>query len=79
MQTLSDQHDQSFGQNYGVLLEGLAVPLLARAVFVVDKAGQDRLRRIRRGGDPRAELRRGPEGAEGGCLIRAVRVVSGEW
>jgi thioredoxin-dependent peroxiredoxin len=40
MQTLSDQHDQSFGQNYGVLLEGLAVPLLARAVFVVDKGGK---------------------------------------
>ena len=26
MQTLSDQHDGSFGRNYGVLLEGLAVP-----------------------------------------------------
>ena len=40
MQTLSDQHDGSFGKNYGVLLEGLAVPLLARAVFVVDKGGK---------------------------------------
>jgi len=40
MQTLSDQHDGSFGRNYGVLLEGLAVPLLTRAVFVVDKAGK---------------------------------------
>ena len=40
MQTLSDQHDGSFGQNYGVLLEGLAVPLLTRAVFVVDKGGK---------------------------------------
>jgi thiol peroxidase len=40
MQTLSDQHDGSFGRSYGVLLEGLAVPLLARAVFVVDKAGK---------------------------------------
>ena len=40
MQTLSDQHDGSFGRNYGVLLEGLAVPILARAVFVVDKAGK---------------------------------------
>jgi thiol peroxidase len=39
MQTLSDMHDGSFGKNYGVLLEGLAVPLLARAVFVVDKSG----------------------------------------
>ena len=40
MQTLSDTHDHSFGKGYGVLLEGLAVPLLARAVFVVDKAGK---------------------------------------
>jgi thiol peroxidase len=37
MQTLSDQHDGSFGKNYGVLLEGLAVPLLTRAVFIVGK------------------------------------------
>jgi len=40
METLSDLHNQSFGQNYGVLLEGLAVPLLTRAVFVVDKSGK---------------------------------------
>ena len=40
MQTLSDQHDGSFGKNYGVLLEGLAVPLLTRAVFVADKGGK---------------------------------------
>jgi len=40
MQTLSDQHDGSFGRNYGVLLEGRAVPLLARAVFGVDKSGK---------------------------------------
>jgi len=40
MKSLSDQHDQSFGKNYGVLLEGLSVPLLARAVFVVDKSGK---------------------------------------
>ncbi len=39
VKTLSDTHDKSFGTNYGVLLEGLAVPLLTRAVFVVDKAG----------------------------------------
>ena len=40
MQTLSDVHDQSFGKNWGVLIEGLPLPLLARAVFVVDKAGK---------------------------------------
>ena len=39
MQTLSDVHNQSFGKNYGVLLEGLPIPLLARAIFVVDKNG----------------------------------------
>ncbi|HZZ77545.1 MAG TPA: thiol peroxidase [Gemmataceae bacterium] len=37
MQTLSDVHNMSFAKNWGVLLEGLPIPLLARAVFVVDK------------------------------------------
>jgi thiol peroxidase len=40
MQTLSDVHNHSFGQNYGVLIEGLPLPLLSRAVFVVDKNGK---------------------------------------
>jgi len=40
MQTLSDTHNHSFGQNYGVLIEGLPLPLLSRAVFVVDKDGK---------------------------------------
>jgi thiol peroxidase len=40
MQTLSDTHNQSFGQNYGVLIEGLPIPLLSRAVFIVDKTGK---------------------------------------
>jgi thiol peroxidase len=40
MQTLSDVHNHSFGQNYGVLIEGLPLALLSRAVFVVDKAGK---------------------------------------
>jgi thiol peroxidase len=39
MQTLSDVHNHSFGQNYGVLIEGLPLALLSRAVFVVDKTG----------------------------------------
>src|SRR4051794_34366800 len=39
MQTLSDVADQSFGKNWGVLIEGLPLPLLTRSVFVVDKAG----------------------------------------
>ena len=36
-QNLSDVHNHSFGKNYGVLLDGLPLPLLARAIFVVDK------------------------------------------
>jgi thiol peroxidase len=40
MQTLSDLHDESFGKNYGVLIEGLPFPLLSRSIFVVDKAGK---------------------------------------
>ena len=38
-ETLSDTHNHSFGQNWGVLLEGFPFPLLTRAVFVVDKNG----------------------------------------
>lgn len=40
MQTLSDTKDHSFGTAYGVLIEGLPMPLLSRAVFVVDKGGK---------------------------------------
>src|SRR5205807_9886417 len=36
-QSLSDLHNQSFGKHYGVLIEGLPIPLLSRAIFVVDK------------------------------------------
>jgi thioredoxin-dependent peroxiredoxin len=39
LQPLSDMHDHSFGKNYGVLLEGLPIPLLTRAVFIIDAAG----------------------------------------
>ena len=37
MNTVSDTHNHSFGTNWGVLIEGLPLPLLSRAVFVVDK------------------------------------------
>ncbi len=40
MNTLSDVHNHSFGTNYGVLLDGLPLPLLTRAVFVVDGSGK---------------------------------------
>jgi thioredoxin-dependent peroxiredoxin len=36
LQNLSDTRDHSFGQHYGVLIQDLPIPLLARAVFVVD-------------------------------------------
>lgn len=36
VKNLSDVRDQSFGKNYGVLIQGLPIPLLARAVIVVD-------------------------------------------
>src|SRR5439155_19267413 len=40
MTSLSDVHNHSFGNNWGVLIsEGLPLPLLTRAVFVVDKNG----------------------------------------
>ncbi|HVS37003.1 MAG TPA: thiol peroxidase [Gemmataceae bacterium] len=39
METLSDVHNHSFGRNYGVLIESLPLPLLTRAIFVVDKNG----------------------------------------
>jgi len=39
LKTLSDTHNASFGKNYGVLIEGMAFPLLCRAVFVVDAGG----------------------------------------
>ncbi len=40
IQTLSDVHNHSFGQNYGVLIEGLPIPLLSRAIFVLDKSNK---------------------------------------
>jgi thioredoxin-dependent peroxiredoxin len=40
MQTLSDVHNESFGKSYGVLIEGLPLKLLSRAVFVVDDSGK---------------------------------------
>jgi thiol peroxidase len=40
LKNLSDAHNHSFGQHYGVLIEGLPIPLLARAVFVVDPSNK---------------------------------------
>lgn len=36
---LSDVHDHSFGEHYGVLVQGLPFPLLARSIFVIDPQG----------------------------------------
>src|SRR5271163_775083 len=38
--TYSDLHNFSFGKAYGVLLEGLPIPLLTRSIFVLDKTGK---------------------------------------
>src|SRR3954465_6315060 len=38
LKNLSDVRDHSFGEHYGVLIKGLPIPLLARAVIVVDPA-----------------------------------------
>ena len=40
MQTLSDVHNGSFGEAFGVRIEGLPLALLARSVFVVDASGK---------------------------------------
>jgi thioredoxin-dependent peroxiredoxin len=37
---LSDMHNGSFGKAYGVLVEGLPIPLLTRSIFIVDAAGK---------------------------------------
>ncbi len=37
---LSDTKNHSFGENYGVLISSLPIPLLARAIFVVDAKGK---------------------------------------
>jgi thiol peroxidase len=37
LKNLSDVRNGSFGKNYGTLIQGLPIPLLARAIFVVDK------------------------------------------
>ena len=37
MKNLSDVRNHSFGKAYGVLIDGLAIPLFSRAIFVVDK------------------------------------------
>ena len=40
VKNLSDAHNHSFGEHYGVLIQGLPIPLLARAVFVVDPSNK---------------------------------------
>ena len=42
--SLSDAHNKSFGEHYGVLISSLPIPLLARAIFVVD--AQDKLTHV---------------------------------
>ena len=65
LKNLSDVHNHSFGEHYGVLIQDLPVPLLARAVFVVDAGGYHPLCRNRPRDRPGAELRAGPQSLEG--------------
>src|SRR5262249_27843565 len=40
IKNLSDVHDHSFGEHFAGLIKGVPIPLLARAVFVVDAGGK---------------------------------------
>jgi len=40
IKNLSDAHNHSFGEHYGVLIQGLPIPLLSRSVFVVDPSNK---------------------------------------
>jgi thiol peroxidase len=40
IKNLSDAHDHSFGEHWGVLIQGLPVTILARSVFVVDPSNK---------------------------------------
>ena len=79
LKNLSDVHNHSFGEHYGVLIQDLPIPLLARAVFVVDPVEHDPLRRDRARDRPGAELRAGPQGPQGSRrrLMSFVRVIDG--
>jgi thiol peroxidase len=46
LKNLSDAHNHSFGEQYGVLIQDLPIPLLARAVFVVDASNTIRYAEI---------------------------------
>ncbi|HEU5115786.1 MAG TPA: thiol peroxidase [Isosphaeraceae bacterium] len=39
LMNLSDVHNHSFGEHYGVLIQNLPIKLLARAIFVLDASG----------------------------------------
>lgn len=40
LKNLSDTHNHSFGEHFGVLITSLPIPLLCRAIFVVDGSGK---------------------------------------
>ena len=65
IKNLSDAHNHSFGEHYGVLISDLPVPLLARAVFVVDPSNTIRYAEIVPEIAQEPELRAGPRSAQG--------------
>jgi thiol peroxidase len=40
LKNLSDTHNHSFGEHFGTLITSLPIPLLCRAIFVVDASGK---------------------------------------
>ena len=66
LKNLSDVRDHSFGEHYGVLIKGLPIPLLARAVFVVDAQDTIRYAEIVPDIAPGARLRARAQGVERG-------------
>ncbi len=40
LKNMSDVHNHSFGEHYGTLITSLPIPLLCRAIFVVDGSGK---------------------------------------
>ncbi len=73
IKNLSDAHNHSFGEHYGVFINDLPVPLLARCGFCGRPVQYDSLRRDRARDRPGTRLRAGPQSPEGsGRRMRPV-------
>ena len=70
---LSDAHNHSFGEHYGVLIANLPIPLLARAVFVLDP-GHPPARRVHPRDRHGARLQRRPRRPQERRRLRRPRL-----